>query len=178
MQQVGRLGRARWWVPVLLGGAAGRGEDQVAGAEVKRKGGVCQLFDLSAFRLVGKLGSWEVGGCGGQWFIRRVRRAQAVVGVDGGSGAAGCGTFGRARRGAPPLLGARWDELERYGSGGRVQGAWWWCQGWVAEGRKGWLVFGLPPGKEKGAGCGRWLVWSVRVGGRRSGSGAAGGGTS
>ena len=36
--RVGRLGRARWWVPVLLGGAAGRGEDQVAGAGGYRVG--------------------------------------------------------------------------------------------------------------------------------------------
>lgn len=66
----------------------------------------------------------------------------------------GVGRLGRVTAGVPLLLGARWDELERYGSGGRVQVAWWWCQGWVAEVRKGWLVFGLPPGKEKGAGCG------------------------
>ena len=67
------------------------------------------------------------------------------------------GRLGRVTgRGVPLLLGARWDELERYGSGGRVQGAWWWCQGWVAEVRKGWLVGGLPRGKGEGSERGRW----------------------
>ena len=56
------------------------------------------------------------------------------------------GTFGRVRWWVPLLLGARWDELERYGSGGRVQGAWWWCQGWVAEVRKGAGGFWFTPG--------------------------------
>ena len=89
---------------------------------------------------------------------------------------------------------------ERYARGGRVVAVEQSTQGKGKEGRRARAVGGvdgmrggergdqvagagvrfggLPPGKEKVAGCGRWLVWSVRVGGRRSGSGAAGGGTS
>ena len=57
----------------------------------------------------------------------------------------GVGGLAALRGGTPLLLGARWDEVERYGSGGRVQGAWW-CQGWVAEGRKGLVGFWFTPG--------------------------------
>ena len=80
------------------------------------------------------------------------------------------GRLGRVTAGGPLLLGARWDELERYGSGGRVQGAWWWCQGWVAEGRKGWLVV-YPGVREKEASAGGgwrrggWTVAGQQVGG-------------
>ena len=45
-------------------------------------GGVCQLFDLSAFRLVDLLGSWKVGelaGCGGFLVYRRGKASAAVV---------------------------------------------------------------------------------------------------
>ena len=45
-------------------------------------GGVCQLFDFPAFRLVDLLGSWKVGelaGCGGFLVYRRGKRASAAV---------------------------------------------------------------------------------------------------
>ena len=55
-------------------------------------GGGCQLFDLSAFRLVDLLGSWKVGelaGRGGFLVYRRGKRAIAQEeGLLGGRGSA------------------------------------------------------------------------------------------
>ena len=77
-------------------------------------GGVCQLFDFPAFRLVDLLGSWKVGelaGCGGFLVYRRGKRASAQEeGLLGGrgSGAAGGGTFSRVTADAPLLPAAGW----------------------------------------------------------------------
>ena len=65
-----------------------------------------RLVDLSAFRLVGKLGSWRDGpkGHGG---VRRVRwraRAELVQTVRVGGRRPGGGTFGRATAGGGVLL--------------------------------------------------------------------------
>ena len=103
-------------------------------------GGVCQLFEFPAFRLVDLLGSRKVGelaGCGGFLVYRRGKRASAQEeGVLGGrgSGAAGSGTFSRVTADAPLLPAAGWcarwvwstrggkREKEAAGTGCWVQG--------------------------------------------------------
>ena len=105
-----------------------------------------RLVDLSAFRLVGKLGSWRDGpkGHGG---VRRVRwraRAELVQTVRVGGRRPGGGTFGRATAGGGVLLLGAAERVggSRYGVVALDASA--------AGGKERERVFGLPRGKTSG----------------------------
>ena len=127
-------------------GASGRGGEFLVYRRGKRKEWGWDV--LAALGGVWpRYGQWQGAGSRGEqegngFLVYRWVRGRSA----GERGRLQGGTFSRVRWWVPLLLGARWDELERYGSGGRVQGAWWWCQGWVAEVRKGAGGFWFTPG--------------------------------
>ena len=138
-------------------------------------GGVCQLFDFPAFRLVDLLGSRKVGelaGCGGFLVYRRGKRASAQEGQVQWKRCCRGGTFSRARWWVPVLVG---------GAAGRgedqVAGAGGYRAGRLAALRRmlpccrrlgGALAgFGLPGGgkREKEAAGTEWWCGCERAGG-------------